>query len=428
MALKKGKQGKNAEKNIKSNNKPAPQNAGKKPSQGEQNTPLRNRPQRPPQNVSEKVPPVSDSKQRPANSAQDGRPQQRSHSYESQSGQLKNASAEKKNASANNAASTRNRPPKKKKYRGGNYALYYVMGAVVLVIVFIVLANTVLFNCTQISVSGNEKYTSEEIIARSGLNIGDNLLRMNTSSARENIIGSLAYVDDVKIKRSFPTKVNIIVAEAVKQYCIVENGTTAAISRKGKIVEHCDAGDLPVVKGYEAETLEVGKWLSSKTEGKSEIPDVIFSAADAAGLKGITVVDMSDKFSVNITVEDRIILELGPAEDVKSKLLVAVKLINEEIGKEEYVTLRLTNPEKVPVHNNSLPRPSKPVSSSSVNSSSMSSQSVADPEPTPTPEPEPDPDPDPEPDPDPDPEPEPEPDPDPEPTPDPEPNPDPPEE
>lgn len=346
-----------------------------------------NAPRKAPQNVSRRMPQSAPNKQRPAN-----RPPVRG-SYESQSGKLKNTSPVGRRGMAENAARSQTR--KRRKFRGGNYVLYYVLGAIVAAVILIILANTVLFNCAQISVSGNDKYTEDEIVDKSGLKIGDNLLHMNISEARENIINSLAYIDDAQVKKSFPTKISITVVEADKQYCVSDGGVTAVISQKGKIIEHGSADGLPLVKGFEPETTEIGKWLKSKTEGKTDIPAKIFEAADAAGLKDITEVDVTDKFSVKIIVENRIVLELGSAEEVKSKLLVAVELINKEIGKDEYVTLRLNNPEKVPVQNNSLPRQSKPVSSntsmvtstaSSVTSSS--SDNTTDPEPDPEPDPD----------------------------------------
>lgn len=274
----------------------------------------------------------------------------------------------------------KSRPQKRKKFRGGNYVLYYVLGLFVIAVVFVILANTVLFKCATIEVSGAEKYTAEEIVERSGLQIGENLLHINVSSAGDNIVNSLAYIDDAQVKKSFPTKISISVTEAEKQYCIVESGVTAAISRKGKILEHCDVGDLPIVKGFEAESTDVGKWLSSKSEGKTEIPAEIFDKADKAGLKGITEVDVTDKFSVKVKVEDRVILNLGPAEDVERKFRVAVEIIENQLAKDEYVTILLTNPEKVPVQNNTAPQQSKPVSSSSsAASSSDTSQPASEP-------------------------------------------------
>lgn len=263
---------------------------------------------------------------------------------------------------------------KRRKFRGGNYTLYYVLGAIVVIVALVILSNTVLFKCTSIHVSGNEKYTADEVIAASGISTGDNLVRLDVSKARDSIVNSLAYVDDAKVKKSFPTRINITVTEAEKQYCVISDGKTAAISARGKILELCEAGGLPVVKGYDPETLDVGAWLRSKTDGKSDIPADIFAAADKAGLKKITVIDMTDKFNIEVTVEDRVILKLGTSEDIVSKLLVAVEIIENQLGDNESVTLLLTNPEKVPVQNNSMPNTSKPASSSSKSASVSSSK------------------------------------------------------
>lgn len=267
---------------------------------------------------------------------------------------------------------SRTKQPKRRKFRGGNYTLYYVLVGIVALVVLIILANTVLFNCTSISVSGNVRYTEREIADISGIMTGENLLHINTAAAKDRIVSGLVYVDDAQVKKSFPTQITITVTEAEKQYCVTESGITAAISQRGKIIEHCDADGLPMVKGYGAETLEPGAWLRSKTAGKSEIPDRVFKAADKTGLKGITTIDMTDKFDVKVTVEDRVILELGMADEVEQKLAVAVKLLETEIGKDEYVTVNLTNPEVVPVRNNSIPQnpnTSSPSSSSSASSS-----------------------------------------------------------
>lgn len=290
------------------------------------------------------------------------------------------------------AANKAPQKPKRKKYRGGNYSLYYVLGAIVLIIAFVILANTVLFKCRTINVSGNDNYDADEIILASGINVGDNLVKLKPSKAAESIVSSLAYIDEAVVKKSYPTKINITVTEAEKQYCVVAGGTTAAISRRGKIIEHCEAGNLPVVKGYEPETLEVGAWLSSKTNGKSDIPADVFAAAEKAGLKNITVVDVSDKFNIEVSVEDRVILKLGTSDDVVSKLLVAAEIIENQIGETEYVTLNLTNPEKVPAQTN--PNPNKPASSTSSSKPSSSSTTSAnneepeDPEAPEEPEPE----------------------------------------
>lgn len=282
------------------------------------------------------------------------------------------------------AMSAKAAPKKRRKFRGGNYILYYIMAAIIVVIVMIVLANTVLFKCSEIEVQGNMRYSSAEVIGRSGLKSGDNLLHVNVAEAADNIVNSLSYIDKAEVKRSFPTKFIIIVDEAERWYALSQGSVTAAISRMGKIIEQGNTDGLTVVKGFDAESVETGKWLKSKTEGKDEIPQIVFDAAEKAGLEKLDEIDMTDRFSVKLSVDGgRVVLELGPATDVESKLRVAAAIIEKELGAEESVTLLLTNPEKVAVRN----KPKPPSVSSSSSTSTTTSTVPEEPETSETNEP-----------------------------------------
>lgn len=274
---------------------------------------------------------------------------------------------------AKKAARQKQSAPKRKKFHGGNYILYYLLAGIIIAAVLIILSNTVLFRCTEIVVNDCEHYADNEVIAASEISLGDNLLRTDTNEAGLKIVNALAYVDEADVKKSFPAKVIINVTEAEKQFCVIEGSVSVAVSCGGKIIEICQPENLPIVKGYEAESLEPGKRLKSKVEDKTEIPQMIFSSAEAAELKKITEIDVTDKFNVKVTIDNRVILELGPMTDVNSKLKVAQKIISEQLGEDEYVTLLLTNPERVPSITNTPPT----VSSSS---SSTGEQDVSQPD------------------------------------------------
>lgn len=269
------------------------------------------------------------------------------------------------------AAAMRRRNPQKrtKRFRGGNYILYYLMAAVVVIVVLIILSNTVLFKCSRIDVVGNARYKPEEITAVCGIAEGDNLLRIDTSAAEEKIAAALVYIDSAKVKKLFPTRVQITVTEAEKWYCVEQSGITAAISRGGKVVEQCAPGDFPIVRGMEAESLQTGVWLKSKTEGKTDIPATLLNAADKAGLKDITAIDVTDKFSIKVIVDGRITLELGSVSEAESKLIIAKSIIDRDIGEDDSVTMLLNNPDKVALHYNT---PEAPVQSSSSSTSTTS--------------------------------------------------------
>lgn len=243
---------------------------------------------------------------------------------------------------------------KKRGSRGGNYVLYYVFAAIVAIVVFIILANTVLFNCSAIEVKGIQKYTAEEIIEASKLKTGDSLLSIDASAAERRIVEAFSFVDKCKVEKSYPTKIIITVTEAERWFAVEHDGATYTISRLGKIIEKAPAGSLPIIVGFEASEPQVGGTLSSEIEGKNDLPTELLSAAEAAGLTDITSIDITDRFEITVLVQNRITLQLGIATELENKMYIAKELIDNEITATESVTVNLTNTEKVYVRDNNV--------------------------------------------------------------------------
>ena len=236
------------------------------------------------------------------------------------------------------------------KYHGGNFILYYMLAGVIVITVFAILANTVLFRCSTINVSGNLRYTAEEIAERSMIEMGKNLLHINTRQAEENIVSSLAYIDAAKVKRSFPTGINITVTEAEKWFYIRQGNTTAAVSHGGKIIEHSVPDGLTVFSGYEPESVDIGVWLKSEIDGKNNMPETILNAIEKSSLENVDEVELEDRFSIKMHIDGgRVILELGTIADMESKLMVANELIRNKIAPSERVTVLLSNHEQATV-------------------------------------------------------------------------------
>ena len=80
-----------------------------------------------------------------------------------------------------------------------------------------------------ITVSGNARYTSEEIIAASGIEIEDNLFLLNKYNAAQAIFEKLPYVEEATINRALPDTIVITVRE-----CAAAAGVAAM--RAGAVV------------------------------------------------------------------------------------------------------------------------------------------------------------------------------------------------
>lgn len=72
---------------------------------------------------------------------------------------------------------------------------------------------TVFFQVETIAVTGNSRYTQEEIIAASGVEVGDNLFRMNKGQISQQILRQLPYVESVSIQRGLPSTLTFQVTE-----------------------------------------------------------------------------------------------------------------------------------------------------------------------------------------------------------------------
>lgn len=338
-----------------------PTKSQKKPANPQHRTPQnqRNFQQKTPQN---KRNPQQKSPQNPRNPQK--RPPQMAQNTRQRPVQKPQQRSRNSEADKAMVAAMRRRNPRTRtrRFRGGNYILYYLLAAVVVIVVLIILSNTVLFKCSRIDVAGNARYKPEEIVSVCGIVEGDNLLRINTNEAEKKIADALVYIDSAEVKKSFPTRVEITVTEAEKWYCVEQSGVTAAISRGGKVVEYCAPEDFPVVHGLEAVDLKIGVWLKSAADGKTGIPAALLNAAEKSGLKNITTIDVTDKFSIKMVIDGRITLELGSSSEAESKLIIAKSIIDSDINENDNVTLLLSNPDKVALRYN---QPEMPVQSTS---------------------------------------------------------------
>lgn len=95
----------------------------------------------------------------------------------------------------------------------GRFGPLFKLLCVVGVILALTVGATVFFRVEQVTVSGNQRYTQEEIIAASGIQLGDNLYSLNKVRIDQNIRTTLPYIGDLTINRVLPSTIQITVTE-----------------------------------------------------------------------------------------------------------------------------------------------------------------------------------------------------------------------
>ncbi|MGE4276073.1 MAG: cell division protein FtsQ/DivIB [Lawsonibacter sp.] len=95
----------------------------------------------------------------------------------------------------------------------GRFGPLFKLLCALAVVVALTMGATVFFQVETVVVSGNSRYTQEEVVQATGIQTGDNLFRMNKYQVARQVRQTLPYVGEVMIRRSLPSTILITVSE-----------------------------------------------------------------------------------------------------------------------------------------------------------------------------------------------------------------------
>ena len=182
----------------------------------------------------------------------------------------------------------RRRHSKRRRRRGG-FGFLYKLLSVLLICAAILTAMTLFFRVGSVVVTGQKRYTAEEIQAASGVELGSNMYLLNKHDLRQNIWRELPYIEDIRINRKLPDTLLIEVRESGRPFALVQDGSAWLVSAGGKIVDQLperEAGQYGRITGCQLLAPAVGTSLALATEyaaQQSSLLDLL-KALDGAGL------------------------------------------------------------------------------------------------------------------------------------------------
>ena len=183
------------------------------------------------------------------------------------------------------------------------------------------------FNISEITVTGDTVYSSEDIIEKSGVVIGDNLIFTSKKKINEQVSTQLPYVGSVKVKRRLPTQLELIVTKTDAVYAVVIDGYYTLLDANGKVLEkelEYVAENIILLNIGEIASADLGKTVCCTSDEYLEKLISVRNACDECGIEDITAIDLSDIYDIKLTYQGRIILELG--ETTKDNLYKKLSL------------------------------------------------------------------------------------------------------
>lgn len=233
-------------------------------------------------------------------------------------------------------AERRRRIKKIKRKRRIRLAIVIVAFLLLLCAVTIPVVALVIFRVDTFAVSGQTRYSEQEVITATDVSIGDSLLFLNVDKVKNSVESRLPYVDTATVEKQLPDTLVITLTAAEKVYAFeTETGGYILASTSFKVLETVSAlpGGATVVKCKPCVSAQSGENIAFATEGEDEtllLLQSINTALTKAELDGITLINLLDEDNIRLVYDSRLLLRLGENEKIESKLTLAKKVIDDQ--------------------------------------------------------------------------------------------------
>lgn len=241
----------------------------------------------------------------------------------------------------------RNRRRRRK--RKGSFSFLYKLLVFFVICGAIVAAMAVFFKVETIEVTGNSRYTAQEIADSGGLQVGDNLFLINKFKASEAITQSLPYISSVRISRKLPDTLCIAVEEN-GALCAIETASGYwLMSSTGKLVEQTEAGeDATVITGLSPMDPAVGQMLQvpeEETAAKDALLQLLPALESREALKRCSSIDLQGAGDMVLRFDGRFDVLLERDADFGYKLDCLLAVVDSKLEPNEKGTIDLTRKE-----------------------------------------------------------------------------------
>ena len=218
--------------------------------------------------------------------------------------------------------------------RGRRFGVLYKLLTLVVVCAAAVLALTLFFKVESVEVTGNSRYSAQEIQDACGVQLGDNLYLLSKPDMVQRLHQRLPYIDEVRITRSLPNTLRVQVTEFTTVYAVEQEGTVWLLTSGGKIVETAaERGDTPLIDGCELLAPSLGGDVSFALElqNRQESLLALLTAQERAELTGdVRAIHLGDPTVLSMDYTERFTVEMPYGADYP-RLLRYLTLVIEEL-------------------------------------------------------------------------------------------------
>lgn len=213
------------------------------------------------------------------------------------------------------------RKARQKKARRKRLITSFIVLILALVLIAITLCLTVFFPINKIKVTGSKIYTSDEIIANSGIKLGDNIFTFSEKKATKLLKSKLPFIEKVEFERNLPDVLTINLTDAKAYYCVLQNGAYYNVSKAGWVLEKVNEKNEGIFE-IKASKMKcsVGNEIIFGDEKSYEMIKNTINLLEENNLK-IDYIDVTNTITIKVGVEGRFDVNFGTENSLQNKVL-----------------------------------------------------------------------------------------------------------
>ena len=208
-----------------------------------------------------------------------------------------------------------------------------VLLAVVVMCVGLVLVFSLFFKINTITISGDKVYSDKMVADKSGIEMGENLFKVNGEKLTEKLSKDLPYIKSVTVERKLPDTIIINVEAAKEVAAITTKKGFVLLDETGKVLDKNASilkENVAVVNNVKLKEYIEGEKVILTDEKKTETLIKLFEAIKNADMQLLTEIDLKNVNDIKIKYDDRITFAVGSLTNIETKLARGVAALEKE--------------------------------------------------------------------------------------------------
>lgn len=214
-----------------------------------------------------------------------------------------------------------------------------------LVCVALAVAMTIFFKVEQITVGGNARYTAEQVVEATGIQMGQNMFVLNKYEISDRMTRDLPYISTVQIRRKLPSTLAVEITETQATTAVAVGSSWWLMDADGKLLEKAEEnGGLLSIWHVSPLLPTPGSSLALPEDGTISAQRLL-ELLDIIEQKGmsrvIRAINCSDPDILILRYSDRFRVEVPYGADFGKKLDMLVEIVA-RLEENETGTIRMT--------------------------------------------------------------------------------------